>query len=409
MASLKKLGKKFYVYYYHPTITTEDGKKKQVYEGFDTEDEALERKDEIERKMKGGELSIPSNMSVEDYFHMKFVPLYASAKWKYKTWDTNMSIWRQDILPFFGQTKISKVTPSQVENYMKELRMRKVRNRPKTPEKDRPYLSDKTILHHYVLISCLFSKAVQWEDIAKTPVKCAKSVSVTKTMQRVALEALDKKDRGEVFCTFPAQQKNSSSRVILTTPKSAAGVRENIMSEMLTQEFKRRELKVAMDRVRYGRKYKDYNLVFCLDNGLPMEPGRLSRRFKGWLKKNGLEAMGEFDEIDFHSIRISSTSLKLAVSGGDIKSAQKDLGDKTPSMVLSTYSRSLRKQHNEMNEKFDEVFYGEDGKGINVSSINTTNNELLMRLLTEQLSQPDFLEAILKTMQENTSDLAACR
>ncbi|MCL2057234.1 MAG: hypothetical protein FWH02_08475 [Oscillospiraceae bacterium] len=46
------------------------------------------------------------------------------------------------------------------------------------------------------------------------------------------------------------------------------------------------------------------------------------------------------------------------LSGGDVKSVQRVLGDKTADMVLKVYGRSLDKQYRSMNEKFDEVFYG---------------------------------------------------
>ena len=187
----------------------------------------------------------------------------------------------------------------------------------------------------------------------------------------------------------------------MTTPKSDFGVRTNQMSEQLCEELRKRQFRVTMDRVRYGKDYNDNNLVFCYDDGRPMEPGKLSRKFAGWQREHGAPEIGR---VDFHSIRISSTSLKLAVSGGDIKSAQKDLGDKTPHMVLSTYARSLDKQHAAMNEKFDEFFYG--GAKPQETAHEAINNELLMQVMSEQLKKPEFLEAVLKALQTSSSSSA---
>ena len=203
------------------------------------------------------------------------------------------------------------------------------------------------------------------------------------SLLKLILDVLEKISPKEVFHVYPPIRKDSMSRLILTTPKSDFGVRVNTMSEQLCEELRQRQLKVTMDKVRYGKKYNDHNLVFCYSDGRPIEPGKLSRKFAAWQKQHGIEDVGS---VDFHSIRISSTSLKLAVSGGDVKSAQKDLGEKTTHMVLSTYARSLDKQHTAMNEKFDEFFYGEVEPGLRANE--SINNELLLQMMTEHRLLP---------------------
>ena len=459
MASIRKQGSKYYVYYYHPLLKKADGKPEQQYEDFYDEASAISRKDEIEHQIKSGYFKTPANMTVEDYFKLKFVPLYAVVKWKFKTYDTNMSFWNNDILPYFKNMRVSKVTPADVEKFLIVMRKKKVRNMKNTPEEERPYLSETTIRYVFTLVHCFFQKAVQWDDLEKSPVKSdkpgtnntqrdfwlperfedaladiedellhlaihiafrctlrigevcalnweninyeAKTASIEKTLQRVTLDALEKISPKEVFHVYPPIRKDSMSRLILTTPKSDFGVRVNTMSEHLCEELRQRQLKVTMDKVRYGKKYNDHNLVFCYSDGRPIEPGKLSRKFAAWQKQHGIEDVGS---VDFHSIRISSTSLKLAVSGGDVKSAQKDLGEKTTHMVLSTYARSLDKQHTAMNEKFDEFFYGDVEPGLRANE--SINNELLLQMMTEHLKRPEFLETVLNALSTVTSSNA---
>ena len=384
MASIKNMGNKFYVYYYHPYLKTPDGKKRQVYEDFHDEEKALKRKLDIEIKVKSGYFTVPSKMTVEDYFNTKFVPLYSAVKWKFKTWDTNMTYWKKDILPYFGQMAISRVTPTDIERFINLMREKKVRNKTGTPEDELPFLSETTIRYVYTLIQCFFNKAVKWDDIEKSPVKSEKpgtsntkrefwqpesfddaldsiqdellrlaihmafrctlrigevcalewdsidfescTVSIDKTLQRVTLDAMNRIAPKEIYHTFPSFKEGSKSRLILTTPKSDFGVRVSTMSEQLCAELKQRKLKVTLDKARHGKRYNDNNLVFCFDDGRPIEPGRLSRKFAKWQAQHGI---GEIGSVDFHSIRISSTSLMLAASGGDIKSVQKVLRDKS--------------------------------------------------------------------------------
>ena len=449
MASIKKLGNQFYVYYYHPLRRKPNGKLEQLYEKFYDEQSATKRKNEIEHQFKNGDYKVPSNMTIEDYFKQKFVPIYAVSKWKYRTYDTNMSYWNNDILPYFGSKRISKIAPAEIERFLLVMRSKKVRNMKNTPEEERPYLSETTIRYIYTLVHCFFKKAVQWEEIDKSPVKSdkpgtsnvkrnfwqpedfdealnsvddellhlaiqiafrctlrigevcaldwnrinyeASTIHIDRTLQRVSLDALNQIPSKEIFRIFPCIRKDSKSRLILTTPKSDYGVRSNNMFEQLCEELKRRELKTAMNKIRHGKNYKDNNLVFCYDDGHPIEPGRLTRRFAKWQAQHGI---GEIGSVDFHSIRVSSASLKLAVSGGDIKSTQKDLGDKTTHMVLSTYARSLNEQHKAMNDKFDEYFYGSSQKEFNIPN----DNQLLYSKMIEHLKQPEFLNKLLNEL-----------
>ena len=152
MASIKKQGNKYFVYYYHPMMKKSNGKPEQQYEDFYDEESAKQRKDEIEYQIKSGYFKSPAQMTVTDYFKSKFVPLYATAKWKYKTWDSNMSIWNNDILPFFGKMAMFKVKPSDIERFLITLRGTKVRNKPKTPEDEKPFISETTVRYTYWFI-----------------------------------------------------------------------------------------------------------------------------------------------------------------------------------------------------------------------------------------------------------------
>jgi len=420
----------------------------------------MKRKDEIEYQIKSGYFKTPANMIFEDYFKSKFVPLYATVKWKFKTWDTNMTIWNNDILPYFGKMTVSKIKPDDIERFLNLMRQKRVRNMPKTPEEERPYLSETTVRYAYTLVHCLFKKAVEWEDIDKSPVKCEKpalstkprnfwqperfaealadvddellhlaihlafrctlrigevcalewdkinhddlSVSVQKNLQRVTLEALDRIMAREVFIVFPQYMRNSQSRLIMTTPKSDFGVRVNTMSVQLSEELQQRHLKVTLDKVRHGKRYRDYNLVLCHPDGRPVDPQWLSRKFAKWQKKHGI---GEIGSIDFHSIRVSSTSAQLVASGGDIKSVQKVTGHKTANMVLDVYARSLDSKYVSMNKNFDKQFYGDTA--LHNAEIESINNELLLQVMTEQLQKPEFLEVVLKAMRAGHANNAS--
>lgn len=61
--------------------------------------------------------------------------------------------------------------------------------------------------------------------------------------------------------------------------------------------------------------------------------------------------------IVFHSLRNSSTSYKLQLSGGDIKAVQGDNGHSQARMVTDTYATMCNETRKKLSEKFDSDFF----------------------------------------------------
>lgn len=71
--------------------------------------------------------------------------------------------------------------------------------------------------------------------------------------------------------------------------------------------------------------YMDYGLVICQANGRPIMAEHLNKRFKEVLAEMNDPEINP-DELVFHSIRHTSASEKLVLSGGDLKAVQGDGG-----------------------------------------------------------------------------------
>jgi site-specific recombinase XerC len=67
-------------------------------------------------------------------------------------------------------------------------------------------------------------------------------------------------------------------------------------------------------------------------------------------------ALGAPDVV-FHSLRHSSTTYKLKLTGGDIKATQGDTGHAQVEMVTKVYSHILDEDRKINAQKFDEAFY----------------------------------------------------
>ena len=68
---------------------------------------------------------------------------------------------------------------------------------------------------------------------------------------------------------------------------------------------------------------KPYNLIFTEGKGLPLQTEWVNKHFDKLLIEHN------FPKVVFHSLRHSSTTYKLLISGGDLKSVQGDNGHGT--------------------------------------------------------------------------------
>lgn len=100
-----------------------------------------------------------------------------------------------------------------------------------------------------------------------------------------------------------------------------------------------------------GKEYFDNNIVICLPNGRPLEGQVISRSFKALIRKNDLP------DVVFHSLRHSSTTYKLKLNNGDMKSVQGDTGHAQLKMVSDVYSHILDEDRRHNASKFEQEFY----------------------------------------------------
>jgi len=64
------------------------------------------------------------------------------------------------------------------------------------------------------------------------------------------------------------------------------------------------------------------------------------------------------DDIVFHSIRHTSTGVKLKLSHGDLKAVQADGGWNTPDMVTKRYAHIVDEDRKKLAEAMEENIYG---------------------------------------------------
>ncbi len=90
----------------------------------------------------------------------------------------------------------------------------------------------------------------------------------------------------------------------------------------------------AVERVDWGEAYSDHGLVFAREDGTPISPERVTKRFAELVKECGLR------RVRLHDLRHGQASLMLA-AGVPLAVVSKRLGHSSIAMTSDTYSHLL--------------------------------------------------------------------
>ena len=242
-------------------------------------------------------------------------------------------------------------------------------------------------------ISGLTWDRVGWEE---------ESVSIDKIVQRVNRKDLEESADDPPLLVFPNAISTRSpekikSCLVLKGPKTPTSNRTIYMTAPLKDELLRRKQVVERRRLILGEEYHDYNLVICLEDGRPVEPKLIAKWFKRFIDRHG----GAFPQVTLHSLRSTSTTYKLVLSKGDIKSVQGDTGHANAKMVTDTYAKIQDKNRKKMAKALEKNFYGGAGQEVlpepehPVSKTEEANNLLLLQKLAEDPQALRMLMAML--------------
>lgn len=176
-------------------------------------------------------------------------------------------------------------------------------------------------------------------------------IYIDKELTRVSKQALEEIGKKDIFYIFPPTMPNTTTRLILKTPKTATSVRKVWLPKTLAYIL--RDWKEHQDNWKdmLGEEYEDHDLVVALDNGRPCENRIIEKRFSQLKEKAGLP------NVVFHSLRHSSTTYKLKLNHGDLKATQGDTGHAQIDMITSVYAHILDEDRKVNAQKFEDAFY----------------------------------------------------
>ena len=212
-------------------------------------------------------------------------------------------------------------------------------------------------------------------------------IFINKQVERVSRNAVDELDSKEVILIFPSQRKNNKTVRLLKTPKTDTSERKVYIPKFVAQILV--DIKKEQDELKdiLGSEYQDYNLVMATTFGLLIGDSYLRDQMQKVIDEQGLS------DVVFHSLRHTSVTYKLKLSGGDIKAVQGDSGHAQADMVTEVYGHIIDEDRRKNAQRMEDAFYNRENlnpqmKGADVDQTANTvavpegvDAELLMKVL----------------------------
>ena len=398
MASIVQRGGSHSVVYY----TKENGIRKQKWESFRTEKDALHRKYMVEQYQQVKKELAHRPQTVGQLIQ-EYVWLYGRAKWSLSMYTSTQGLIRNYINPYFGSIRLEELTPRLVSKlYMK------FQNEPRYRGAYHKYegqtVSASTLKSVHKLLHSAFEQAVLWEYVDRNPFHkgalpktnsapsvflspeqiqlllrhCSvswlrlaielsfvctlrrgellalrwddinwkqNSLQISKTLCRVSKDAMLMLDARDVLCIFPTDTC-SRTVLVLKSPKTESSNRIVYFPPSLKRslfEWQNEQKKSAIGELP--------RLIFTYEDNRPLQGGVLTNHFQKLLAKCNLP------KVTFHSLRHSSITYKLVLTGGDIKAVQGDSGHSQADMITEIYGHILDANRRKTTERFEEEFY----------------------------------------------------
>ncbi|MBQ7769498.1 MAG: tyrosine-type recombinase/integrase [Oscillospiraceae bacterium] len=453
MASIVKRGKSYSVVYYEG-----EGKNRhQVWESGLSYSAAKARKATIEYEIEQNTHVNHNDITVSEFLY-EFVEKYGEKKWVASTYDGNVGLLENYVHPYLGDKKLRSirtktiddyyhfllteaepatnmgkpmrdhVTPSMIHDIHKVMRCafnqakkweyiaknpfldatlpehKESKRDALTPEQlqrlldftDRPEIYDLYVMHCAIQLAfacCLRGGEIggsQWNRLDDS----SQTLFIDRVIDRVDKKLIDKLQKMEVLFRFPNLYPGTRTVICLKQPKTEGSIRTCYVPETVMKKLaKLREIQNKLKIELGDDGYMDYGLIICQANGRPIMTEHLNKRFKDVLAELNDPTIN-IDNVVFHSLRHTSTSVKLRLSKGDLKAVQGDGGWNTPDMITKRYAHIMDEDRRRLADEMEARFY--QGKTDTPAAAGTPDMQAVIQLLA---ANPELLKQALAVAQ----------
>lgn len=458
MASIIKRNKTYCVVYYEG----EGKNRQQKWESGLTYSAARARKATIEYELEHN-IHVPTTDLTVGEFLYEFIDKYGEKKWVASTYSSNVALLENYVFPYWGEKKLRNIRTKTVDDFYDYLlkEAEPVANpggKPKkhptsrtvialhrllrcafnravkweyigknpflnatppehkekqraalTPEQlckvldftDRPEIYDYFVIHCAIQLSfacCLRGGEIggaQWSRYDPEQ----QSLIIDRVIDRVDKTLLEKLSKMDIKQVFPNLLPGTRTVIVLKQPKTDGSVRTVYLPETVANKLQTLKEFQEKQKADLGEDcYSDYDLIIAQSNGRPVMTEQLNKWFKSIL-----EAMDDPDidpeEYVFHSIRHTSTGVKLRMSHGDLKAVQGDGGWSSPEMITRRYAHIIDEDRRRLAQAMETEYY----KGQGFSSGSQIPTDSAAQIISLLANDPSLLTKLLASLQSAIS------
>ena len=455
MASIVKRGKTYSVVYYEG----EGSNRHQVWESGLSYSAAKSRKATIEYEKEQNTHVDHNDITVSEFLY-EFIEKYGEKKWVASTYDGNVGLLENYVHPYWGDKKLRSIrtktvddfyhfllneaepatnmgkpkrehiSPSTIHDIHKVLRCafnqakkweyiaknpfldatlpehKEAKRDALTPEQLQRVLdfTDRTDIYDLYVIHCAIQLAfaccmrggevggAQWERFSRSD----QVLYIDRVIDRVDKKLIEKLPKMDILFRFPNLYPGTRTVIVLKQPKTEGSIRTVYIPETVAKKLEKlREMQMKLKLELGDDGYMDYGLIICQANGRPIMTEHLNKRFKEVLI--GLnDPTINVDNVVFHSLRHTSTGVKLRLSKGDLKAVQDDGGWNSPDMVTKRYAHILDEDRRRLADEMEQSFYKGKAEEAPVAAAPALDAEALASLLA---SNPELLKKALESVQ----------
>ena len=387
MASIVQRNKSFSVVY---TIYDSD-RKRQKWETYDSYEAALRRKEQLDLIQQHEKERAQYQEGTLAQFLEEYVKLYGRIHWTCSTYTSNQGLIRNYVIPFMGSMRLTEFTPKVIAALYGKLQ-------------SDPKISSSVMTNIHKLLHSAFEQAVLWEYVPRNPFQKANvpksfpseipmltiddikmlirncdnqilsiaihlafagslrkgeilaltwndvdfqngTISISKTLKRVRRDAVDALNGKDILHQFPAAFDEGWTVTVLKRPKTKSSIRTVYLPDYVLGVLQ--EWKETLKPVKRNQP----DLILRYSNGRPLSEETLPRLLEKQLLQQGLPV------VTFHSLRHSSISYKLVLTGGNIKAVQGDSGHAQAEMITERYGHIIDTCRKQCAQDFEEEFY----------------------------------------------------
>ncbi len=364
--------KRGYPQYYYETVRGSRGK-------------AENRVAEIISEINAKRFVMPTRVTLAEYL-TRWLQDYARVRVRPTTYDLYETLIRVHIIPELGKVQLDRLKPQAIQSfYARKLTGPRADGKPGT-------LTPSTVKHMHTVLRVALRHAVKWQLITRSPLDSVDPPKVEKKEIRVwdltqvasflqacqthrlyaafLLVLATGMRRGELLglrwtdINFPNRVLKVSQELVVVRrklsmqqPKTAGSRRPISIPEEVLEALREHGRRQAEEKEAFEEAYVDNGLVFCQEDGRPLDPRAFTRTFENLTRR------AELPRISFHALRHTHATMLLQ-AGVNVKAISERLGHAEISTTLDIYSHVLPPQQQEAARITGNLLFGKTDRTV---------------------------------------------